>query len=61
MKTNSAGRDATEDFEDVGHSDEARDMLPKMYKGDLTGPVSIAMEEDGVSVCEHGRGIDDRC
>ncbi|KAF9103374.1 hypothetical protein BGX27_010607 [Mortierella sp. AM989] len=29
-----AGKDATESFNDVGHSDEARDMLTKMYVGD---------------------------
>lgn len=34
------GRDGTEAFEDVGHSDEARDMLKKMYVGDFDGPVS---------------------
>ncbi|WWD16765.1 hypothetical protein CI109_101197 [Kwoniella shandongensis] len=34
------GRDATEAFEDVGHSDEARDMLPKMFLGDFDGPKS---------------------
>ncbi|WWC68990.1 uncharacterized protein I206_102926 [Kwoniella pini CBS 10737] len=32
-----AGRDATEAFEDVGHSDEARDMLPKMLLGEFYG------------------------
>jgi cytochrome b involved in lipid metabolism len=36
----SAGRDATEAFEDVGHSDEARGYLPPMYIGDF--------EKDGV-------------
>ncbi|KAG0039783.1 hypothetical protein BGZ82_006805 [Podila clonocystis] len=30
-----AGRDATESFEDVGHSDEARDIMSKLYVGDL--------------------------
>ncbi|KAF9782741.1 cytochrome b5-like heme/steroid binding domain-containing protein [Thelephora terrestris] len=30
-----AGRDATEAFEDVGHSDEARGYLPPMYIGDF--------------------------
>ncbi|KAF9433748.1 hypothetical protein BGZ76_009028 [Entomortierella beljakovae] len=30
-----AGKDATESFDDVGHSDEARDMLTSMYVGDL--------------------------
>ncbi|XP_052856609.1 cytochrome b5 isoform X2 [Drosophila gunungcola] len=30
-----AGRDATKDFNDVGHSSEAREMLKKYYIGDL--------------------------
>ncbi|KAF9354763.1 hypothetical protein BGX26_007387 [Mortierella sp. AD094] len=29
-----AGRDATESFEDVGHSEEARDILSKLYIGE---------------------------
>ncbi|XP_021893369.1 cytochrome b5-like [Carica papaya] len=29
------GRDATDDFEDVGHSDEARALMPNMYIGDI--------------------------
>ena len=29
------GQDATEAFEDVGHSDEARETLDKLYAGDL--------------------------
>ncbi|VVA28630.1 PREDICTED: cytochrome [Prunus dulcis] len=29
------GKDATDDFEDVGHSDNARDMLKDMYIGDI--------------------------
>ncbi|KAF9572233.1 hypothetical protein EC968_010099 [Mortierella alpina] len=36
-----AGKDATESFEDVGHSDEAREIMEKMYvgeyKSDATG------------------------
>ncbi|KAL1410185.1 hypothetical protein Q8F55_004190 [Vanrija albida] len=36
------GRDATEAFEDVGHSDEARDMLPKMLLGPFDGPTKVA-------------------
>ena len=35
----STGQDATEAFEDVGHSDEARALLPGMLVGDF---------EDGV-------------
>ncbi|KAL7419817.1 hypothetical protein Q5752_005733 [Cryptotrichosporon argae] len=34
------GRDATEAFEDIGHSDEARKMLDKMYIGDFKGEKS---------------------
>lgn len=34
------GRDATESFEDVGHSDEARDIMSKLYVGDLKTDVS---------------------
>ncbi|KAF9425756.1 hypothetical protein BGZ94_007244 [Podila epigama] len=30
-----AGRDATESFDDVGHSDEAREILSKLYVGEL--------------------------
>lgn len=30
-----AGQDATEAFEDVGHSDEARALLPDMLVGEL--------------------------
>lgn len=37
-----AGKDATEAFEDVGHSDEARAMLTKMYLGDFKGEVGCA-------------------
>ncbi|ORZ12037.1 cytochrome b5-like heme/steroid binding domain-containing protein [Lobosporangium transversale] len=29
-----AGKDATESFEDVGHSEEARELLQKMYIGE---------------------------
>ncbi|KAL1934649.1 hypothetical protein VTP01DRAFT_6831 [Rhizomucor pusillus] len=30
-----AGKDATEAFEDIGHSDEAREILEKYYVGEL--------------------------
>ncbi|KAI8871534.1 cytochrome b5, partial [Ramicandelaber brevisporus] len=30
-----AGADATEGFEDVGHSEDARDLLKEYYVGDL--------------------------
>ncbi|KAG9011812.1 hypothetical protein FRB94_007538 [Tulasnella sp. JGI-2019a] len=32
-----AGKDATEAFEDVGHSDEAREVLNGLYVGDFDG------------------------
>ncbi|KAG8863773.1 hypothetical protein FRB96_007610 [Tulasnella sp. 330] len=32
-----AGKDATEAFEDVGHSDEAREVLNGLYIGDFDG------------------------
>ncbi|KAF8634799.1 hypothetical protein AX15_000711 [Amanita polypyramis BW_CC] len=50
-----AGHDATEAFEDVGHSDEARALLPDMYVGDIdpssgTNPKSTASQnKDKVS------------
>ncbi|KAG0203118.1 hypothetical protein BGX28_004513 [Mortierella sp. GBA30] len=31
-----AGKDATESFEDVGHSEEAREIMEKMYIGEYT-------------------------
>ncbi|ORZ40837.1 cytochrome b5-like heme/steroid binding domain-containing protein [Catenaria anguillulae PL171] len=34
-----AGADSTEGFEDVGHSEDARDLLKKYYVGDLKGGV----------------------
>ena len=42
------GKDASEAFEDVGHSDEARAMLPKMllgeFKGEVRQPIAFAVE-----------------
>lgn len=37
---NLKGRDATESFEDIGHSDEAREILEKYLVGELNGTVS---------------------
>lgn len=52
-----AGRDATEAFEDVGHSDEARELLGPMFLGDFVGEVC----QDSVrSVCllaDHTRNV----
>ncbi|KAI0353498.1 cytochrome b5 [Pilatotrama ljubarskyi] len=52
-----AGRDATEAFEDVGHSDEARALLPDMLVGDFEktdelktkGPSSSSSPNSAVS------------
>jgi len=35
-----AGTDATEAFEDIGHSEEAKDSLAAFYIGDLPSEVS---------------------
>ncbi|KAL2558808.1 Cytochrome [Forsythia ovata] len=34
-ETTEAGKDATNDFEDVGHSDSAREMMDKYYIGEI--------------------------
>ncbi|KAG9051507.1 hypothetical protein FS837_006683 [Tulasnella sp. UAMH 9824] len=39
-----AGKDATEAFEDVGHSDEARDVLKGLYIGDFDGADAKAIK-----------------
>jgi cytochrome-b5 reductase len=36
-----AGTDATQAFEDIGHSDEAREQLEPYYLGDLPDTVCI--------------------
>jgi len=43
-----AGVDATEAFEDVGHSEEARALLKDMFVGDLEG-VSRKKKNSGAS------------
>ena len=37
-----AGRDSTENFEDVGHSTDAREMMEKYFIGDIV-EVSILL------------------
>ncbi|NXR14389.1 CYB5B protein, partial [Semnornis frantzii] len=49
-----AGRDATESFEDVGHSTDAREMLKQYYIGEVH-PVrpscgSLFLRQDGTGV-----------
>jgi cytochrome b involved in lipid metabolism len=47
---NTTGRDATEDFEEIGHSNAAREMLDKYLVGDFevtpkpVGPLSHAVQ-----------------
>lgn len=36
-----AGKDATEDFEAIGHSDEARGFLEPLFVGDLATEVNL--------------------
>ncbi|WOO78908.1 Cytochrome b5 [Vanrija pseudolonga] len=48
------GRDATEAFEDVGHSDEARDMLPKMLLGSFDGPTKVAKAAGSTATAASG-------
>lgn len=38
------GKDATEDFEEIGHSNAAREMLDKYYIGDFEGGKEAANE-----------------
>ena len=38
-----AGQDATEAFEDVGHSDEAREILTGLLVGNLKRQVSLLL------------------
>ncbi|EMG47333.1 Cytb5 Cytochrome b5 [Candida maltosa Xu316] len=37
-----AGTDATEAFDDIGHSDEAHEILQKLYIGNLKGAKPVA-------------------
>lgn len=37
-----AGKDATESFEDVGHSDDARALLPAMLVGEIEGGAAVS-------------------
>ncbi|KAF2299380.1 hypothetical protein P3X46_017352 [Hevea brasiliensis] len=38
----STGKDATNDFEDVGHSDSAREMMEKYYIGEIDASTILA-------------------
>lgn len=43
-----AGQDATEAFEDVGHSDEARETLEQLYCGDLKRQVRFTTRHTNI-------------
>ena len=45
-----AGQEATEAFEDVGHSDEAREILEKLLVGDLKRMVCNAPKDAFLSL-----------
>ncbi|NWZ70142.1 CYB5B protein, partial [Acrocephalus arundinaceus] len=49
-----AGRDATESFEDVGHSTDAREMMKQYYIGEVhpvSAPCNPQRRTPRVSVC----------
>ncbi|KAM8719985.1 hypothetical protein ACLKA7_006101 [Drosophila subpalustris] len=54
--TSVAGTDATKDFNDVGHSEEARELLKKFYIGNLAArdikkkPPVVGCREIGLAV-----------
>ncbi|KAH7887488.1 cytochrome b5-like heme/steroid binding domain-containing protein [Phlebopus sp. FC_14] len=50
-----AGKDATEAFEDVGHSDEARELLPPMCVGEFEtdGALKLKSTTSGSSAAVH--------
>ncbi|XP_007051468.2 PREDICTED: cytochrome b5 [Theobroma cacao] len=41
-----SGKDATEDFEDVGHSDDAKQMMEKYYIGEIDSATVPAPKKD---------------
>lgn len=53
-----AGQDATEAFEDVGHSDEARETLDQLYAGVLKRQVRYTISlTTSISNGETGEGV----
>ncbi|CAN3480860.1 cytochrome b5 [Diutina catenulata] len=49
-----AGTDATEAFDDIGHSDEAKEILASLKVGKLKGGVIKAQPVKGASTSEGG-------
>ena len=52
-----AGQDATEAFEDVGHSDEARETLEQLLVGTLKRLVSHMLRAPPCSVSSHSGAL----
>ena len=57
----SAGRDATSDFEDVGHSEDARKLMKKYLVGKLdttSAPNAVATTRTALSSAKRSSGSD---
>lgn len=50
----SSGRDATREFEDVGHSSDAREQLAELHIGELRSPTTEEEEQAGKEARERG-------
>ncbi|KAJ7739909.1 cytochrome b5-like heme/steroid binding domain-containing protein [Mycena metata] len=48
-----AGQDATEAFEDVGHSDEARELLPGMLVGEFEKNSELKLKSGAAAKASH--------
>ncbi|PWN53534.1 putative cytochrome b5 [Violaceomyces palustris] len=51
-----AGKDATEAFEDVGHSDDARSLLGPMFVGEIEGGAVSVKQKTAVSTGPAAQG-----
>lgn len=56
--TGVAGQDATTEFEDVGHSDDAVDILEKYYVGDLDPSEISSTKSKGQTFTSSSPGSD---
>ncbi|KAJ1900461.1 hypothetical protein LPJ66_001448 [Kickxella alabastrina] len=50
-----AGLDATEAFDDIGHSEDARELLKDFYVGELDGPCKKTDSRNTNDIDEHGQ------
>lgn len=53
----SSGRDATREFEDVGHSQEARSQLEKLLIGDLREPTEEELARAELEALQRGVNV----